>query len=98
MKYNIMVKDRYSKSTPIRKISTFERDGKIKCVCIDRVGDATSTMYHRDILTNTKNGVIKDFIKSVGCRTMIYTRDNNEVYRCKYYAYGEPNNTILKEL
>lgn len=97
-KYSILNKERYLKSTPIRRVSTFERDGVIKCVCVDRIGDNVSQVAKRDIITNTKNNVLRDFIKTAGCKTMVYTRGGDVSYICRYYGYNEITQTIVKEL
>lgn len=97
-KYSILNKERYIKSTPIRRVSTFERDGKIKCVCVDRVGDNVSHVAKHDIITGTKSNVLRDFIKTAGCKTMVYTRGCDVSYICRYYGYNEITQTIVKEL
>ena len=97
-KYSILNKERYMKSTPIRRVSTFEKDGIIKCVCVDRVGDNVSQVAKRDILTGTTNNVLRNFIKTAGCKTMVYTRGGDVSFICRYYGYNEVTKTIVKEL
>ena len=97
-KNSILNQERYIKSASIRRVSTFERDGIIKCVCVDRIGDKVSQVAKRDIITNTKNNALRYFIKTAGCKTMVYTRGGDVSYICRYYGYNEITQTIVKEL
>ena len=83
---------------PLSKVSTFEINGVIKTVCIDRLGDSVTHIYRNtNPFENPKNKTFLEFIKSCGCRVVHHYHNGVYKYTCKYYGRLENNVELIKE-
>ena len=95
MQYNINNRPRPYKNRPITKVCTFEVGDTVKTVCIDREGDSISTYTSKDgaLITNP-SGAMRRFMKTVGCRTVHYFRDDVYKYTCRTFQKGITTKTM----
>ena len=81
--YNTLAMNENRVYLTITKISTFEKNGIIKTVCIDRNNGTSKTVKNANVL---RFKVVKDFMKSVPCLTVNYYHDNEYRYTCRTWS------------
>lgn len=81
--YNTLTMTENKVCLSITKISTFEKNGIIKTICIDRNNGTCKTTKK---LSALRFKVVKDFMKSVPCLTVNYYRDNEYRYTCRTWS------------
>lgn len=81
--YNTLTMNENKVCLSITKISTFEKNGIIKTICIDRSNGTCKTTKK---LSALRFKVVKDFMKSAPCLTVNYYRGNEYRYTCRTWS------------
>ena len=91
MEYRIYNRSRQRRNN-ILKVSTFEVNGKIKTVWVDRIKNYRIYKNFENVPKNSPlYKSVKNFMRNNPCRTIDYYSGGVYKYTCRYYGISEIN-------